>query len=61
MLLFDNCSFYYNEDAESDRPFVIGVKDRENSDDNMERWDMVSLSKEDAKKIYELLKNHFED
>lgn len=59
MLLFDNCSFYYNEDT--DRPFVIGVKDRENSDDNMERWDMVSLSKDDAKKIYELLKNYFED
>lgn len=61
MLLFDNCSFYYNEDTESDRPFVIGVKDRENSDDNMERWDMVSLSRDDAKKIYELLKNRFED
>ena len=61
MLLFDDCSFYYNEDTESDRPFVIGVKDREHSDDNMERWDMVSLSRDDAKKIYELLKNHFED
>lgn len=48
MLLFDNCSFYYNEDTESDRPFVIGVRDRENSDDNVERWDMVSLSKDDA-------------
>lgn len=60
MILFDNCSFYYNEDAECDRPFVIGVKDRENSDDNMERWDMVSLSKEEAKRIYELLKNHLQ-
>ena len=56
MLLFDNCSFYYNEDTESDR-----VTDIENSDDNMERWDMVSLSRDDAKKIYELLKNRFED
>lgn len=61
MLLFDNCSFYYNEDTENDRPFVIGVKDRENSDDNVERWDMVSLSKDDAKKIYELLKKSFTD
>ena len=61
MLLFDNCSFYYNEDTENDRPFVIGVKDRENSDDNAERWDMVSLSKDDAKKIYELLKKSFTD
>ena len=58
MLLFDNCSFYYSEDTESDRPFIIGVRDRENSDDNVERWDIVSLSKDDAKKIYELLKNH---
>ena len=61
MLLFDNCSFYYNEDTENDRPFIIGVKDRENSDDNVERWDMVSLSKDDAKKIYELLKKSFTD
>ena len=61
MLLFDNCGFYYNEDTENDRPFIIGVKDRENSDDNVERWDMVSLSKDDAKKIYELLKKSFTD
>ena len=61
MLLFDNCVFYYNEDTENDRPFIIGVKDRENSDDNVERWDMVSLSKDDAKKIYELLKKSFTD
>lgn len=58
MLVFDNCSFYYNADTKSNRPFVIGVKDREHSNDDMERWDMVSLTKEDAKKIYELLKNH---
>lgn len=56
MLLFDNCSFYYNEDTESDRPFVIGVRDRENSDDNVERWDMVSLSKDDAKRYTNYLK-----
>lgn len=61
MLLFDNCGFYYNEDTENDRPFIIGVKDRENSDDNVERWDMVSLSKDDAKTIYELLKKSFTD
>lgn len=53
MLVFDNCSFYYNADTKSNRPFVIGVKDREHSNN-----DMVSLTKEDAKKIYELLKNH---
>lgn len=61
MLLFDNCGFYYDEDTENDRPFIIGVKDREHSDDNAERWDMVSLSKDDAKKIYELLKKSFTD
>ena len=38
MLLFENCSFCYNKDDQSDRPFIIGVKDREHSDDNMERW-----------------------
>lgn len=42
MLLFENCSFCYNKDDQSDRPFIIGVKDREHSDDNMERWNLVS-------------------
>jgi hypothetical protein len=61
MLLFENCSFYYGEDAKSDRPFIIGVKDREHSDNNTERWDMVSLNENEAKMVYELLKQHFKD
>lgn len=61
MLLFDNCSFYHNPDAKSDRPYIIGVRDRECSDTNMERWNMASLTEEDAKKIYNLLKNHFKE
>ena len=61
MLLFKNCSFEYNKDAESDHPFIIGVKDREHSDDNAERWDMVSLTKDETKSVYELLKQYFKD
>jgi hypothetical protein len=61
MLLFENCSFYYNKDDQSDRPFIIGVKDREHSDDNMERWDMVSLTEDEAKLVYKLLKQNFKD
>lgn len=61
MLLFENCSFYYNKDTQSDRPFIIGVKDREHSDYNMERWDMVSLTEDEAKLVYKLLKQNFKD
>lgn len=61
VLLFENCSFYYNEDAQSDRPFIVGVKDREHSNDNMERWDMVSLTEDEAKSVYKLLKQYFKD
>lgn len=61
MLLFENCSFYYGENAESDRPFIIGAKDREHSNNDMERWDMVSLEEDDARMVYELLKQHFKD
>ena len=25
MLLFENCSFYYDEEAKSDRPFIVMV------------------------------------
>lgn len=61
MLLFENCSFCYDKDTQSDRPFIIGVKDREHSDDNMERCDMVSLTEDEAKSVYKLLKQYFED
>lgn len=61
MLLFENCSFYYGENTKSDRPFIIGVKDREHSNNDMERWDMVSLEEDDARMVYELLKQHFKD
>ena len=33
MLIFENCSFSYTADAKGGRPFIVGVKDREHSDD----------------------------
>ena len=61
MLIFENCCFSYTADAKGGRPLIVGVKDRERSDDSTERWNMASLSEEDAKLVYELLKKHFED
>ena len=60
MLIFENCSFSYTADAKGGRPFIVGIKDREHSDDSIERWDMASLREEEAKLVYELLKKHFE-
>ena len=60
-LLFENCDFYYNGDAKSDRPFIVGVRDRTHPNDYAEQWNMVSLTKDDAKSVYELLKHYFED
>lgn len=61
MLIFENCSFYYNEEANSDRPFIVGIKDREHSDGSTERWDLASLTEKDARSVYEILKQHFKD
>lgn len=61
ILLFENCSFYYDEEAKSDRPFIVGIKDREHSDGSTERWNLVSLTEDDAKSVYELLKQYFKD
>lgn len=61
MLLFENCSFYYNEEAKSDRPFIVGIKDREHSNGSTERWGVVSLTEDDARSVYELLKQYFKD
>ena len=47
-------------DAKGGRPFIVGIKDREHSDNSTERWDMASLREEEAKLVYELLKKHFE-
>lgn len=61
ILLFENCSFYYGEEAKSDRPFIVGIKDREHSDGSTERWNLVSLTEDDASSVYELLKQYFKD
>ena len=61
MLLFENCSFYYDEEAKSDRPFIVGIKDREHSYGSTERWDLASLTEDDARLVYELLKQYFKD
>lgn len=60
MLIFENCSFSYDEDAKSRRPFVVGVRDREyDIKDNIERWNLVSLDEDEAREVYELLHKHF--
>ena len=59
MLLFENCEFYYNSDDKAERPFVIEVKDRRHSNGNDERWVIVTLSKDEAKLVYEMLKKYF--
>lgn len=61
MLLFENCSFYYDEETKSDRPFIVGIKDRERSYGSTERWDLASLTEDDARLVYELLKQYFKD
>lgn len=61
MLLFENCSFHYNEEAKSNRPFIVGIKDREHSNGSTERWDLESLTEDDARSVYELLKQYFKD
>lgn len=60
MLIFENCSFSYNEDAKGGRPFVVGVRDRKSDiKDNIERWDLASLDEDEAREVYKLLHKHF--
>jgi hypothetical protein len=59
MLLFENCEFCYNSDDKMGRPFVIIIKDREHSNGNDERWNIVTLGKDETKLVYEMLKKYF--
>lgn len=53
----DIFDLWYDDTLEDDKPFVIACKDREVK--NEERWVLVSLSNEEAKKIYEYLGKYF--
>ena len=59
--MFENCSFSYTKDAKGGRPFIVGIKDREYSKDNMERWYMVLLTEKETKQIYEMLNEYFKE
>ena len=51
-----NFGIWFDDTLEDGRPFVVGCKDREVTDD--ERWVLVSLSIEEVKEVYEYLSKH---
>lgn len=61
MLIFENCSFCYEKDAKGGQLFIVGIKDREHSNDDTERWNMVSLTEKETRQIYEMLNEYFKE
>lgn len=54
--MFENFDIWKDDSLEDDQSFVVACKDREVTDG--ERWVLASLTKEEAKKIYEYLGKH---
>lgn len=57
--LFVNFELLRVDDPEASSPFIIACKDRTAPADE-ERWTVAPVSEAEAKKLYEILKEHFE-
>ena len=53
--MFENLDFRFDKENNDERPFMIACKDREIMDG--ERWVLVSLSTDEAKRYSSILKN----
>lgn len=55
--LFENFEFWKDDNPENVRPFMVACKDLAVKDE--ERWVLASLSEEEARTLYEDLKEYF--
>lgn len=54
--MFENLDFRFDKENNDERPFMIACKDREIMDG--ERWVLVSLSTDEAKRLLKYLEEH---
>jgi hypothetical protein len=54
--MFENLDFRFDKENNDERPFMIACKDQEIMDG--ERWVLVSLSTDEAKRLLKYLEEH---
>ena len=54
--ILENFDIRYDDTLDSSKPFMVACRDREVTSE--ERWVLAPLSNNEAKKVYEYLKEH---
>ena len=54
--ILKNFDIRYDDTLDSSKPFIVACRDREVTSE--ERWVLASLSNNEAKKVYEFLREH---